>query len=49
MFVPDLTRAYYPDKEALAEDVVALLRSELEETAIRRYRVCPAAARNLRV
>ncbi len=31
MFVPELTRAYYPDKEALAEDVVALLRTELEE------------------
>src|SRR6476469_3998723 len=31
MFVPELTRAYYPDKEALAEDVVALLRAELEE------------------
>jgi 5-methyltetrahydropteroyltriglutamate--homocysteine methyltransferase len=31
MYVPELTRAYYPDKEALAEDVVALLRTELEE------------------
>lgn len=31
MFVPELTRAYYPDKEALAKDVVALLRAELEE------------------
>src|SRR5580765_2250371 len=31
MFVPELTRAYYADKEALAEDVVALLRTELEE------------------
>jgi 5-methyltetrahydropteroyltriglutamate--homocysteine methyltransferase len=31
MFVPELTRAYYPDKEALARDVVALLRAELEE------------------
>ena len=31
MFVPELTRAHYPDKEALAEDVVALLRTELEE------------------
>jgi 5-methyltetrahydropteroyltriglutamate--homocysteine methyltransferase len=31
MFVPELTRAYYPDKEALATDVVALLRAELEE------------------
>ena len=26
MFVPELTRAYYPTKEELAEDVVALLR-----------------------
>ena len=33
MFVPELTRAYYPTKEALAEDVVALLRAELEELA----------------
>ena len=31
MFVPELTRAYYADKEALAKDVVALLRAELEE------------------
>jgi 5-methyltetrahydropteroyltriglutamate--homocysteine methyltransferase len=31
MFVPELTRAYYADKEALARDVVALLRAELEE------------------
>jgi 5-methyltetrahydropteroyltriglutamate--homocysteine methyltransferase len=31
MFVPELTRAYYADKEALATDVVALLRAELEE------------------
>jgi 5-methyltetrahydropteroyltriglutamate--homocysteine methyltransferase len=31
MFVPELTRAYYEDKEALARDVVALLRAELEE------------------
>jgi 5-methyltetrahydropteroyltriglutamate--homocysteine methyltransferase len=31
MFVPELTRAYYADKEALAQDVVALLRAELEE------------------
>jgi 5-methyltetrahydropteroyltriglutamate--homocysteine methyltransferase len=31
MFVPELTRAHYPDKEALAEDIVALLRTELEE------------------
>ena len=30
MCVPELTGAYYPDKEALAEDVVALLRAELE-------------------
>jgi 5-methyltetrahydropteroyltriglutamate--homocysteine methyltransferase len=31
MFVPEVTRAYYADKEALAKDVVALLRAELEE------------------
>ena len=31
MFVPELTRTHYADKEALAEDVVALLRAELEE------------------
>lgn len=31
MFVPELTRGYYADKEALAKDVVALLRAELEE------------------
>ena len=31
MYVPELTRACYADKEALAEDVVALLRAELEE------------------
>jgi len=31
MFVPELSRACYPDKEALAEDVVALLRREIEE------------------
>jgi 5-methyltetrahydropteroyltriglutamate--homocysteine methyltransferase len=31
MFVPELTRAYYAEKEALAQDVVALLRAELEE------------------
>jgi 5-methyltetrahydropteroyltriglutamate--homocysteine methyltransferase len=31
MFVPELTRAYYADKEALAGDVVALLRAELED------------------
>lgn len=31
MFVPELTRGYYADKEALAKDVVVLLRAELEE------------------
>jgi 5-methyltetrahydropteroyltriglutamate--homocysteine methyltransferase len=31
MFVPEMTRAYYADKDALAKDVVALLRAELEE------------------
>jgi len=31
MFVPELTRACYEDKEALARDVVALLRAELME------------------
>jgi 5-methyltetrahydropteroyltriglutamate--homocysteine methyltransferase len=31
MFVPELTRAHYPTKEALAGDVVSLLRGELEE------------------
>ena len=31
MFVPELTREHYADKEALAQDVVALLRAELEE------------------
>lgn len=31
MFVSALTQAFYPTKEALAEDVVALLRSELAE------------------
>jgi 5-methyltetrahydropteroyltriglutamate--homocysteine methyltransferase len=31
MFVPEVTRACYADKEALARDVVALLREELEE------------------
>jgi 5-methyltetrahydropteroyltriglutamate--homocysteine methyltransferase len=31
MFVPEVSRAYYADKDALAQDVVALLRSELEE------------------
>lgn len=29
MFVPELSRAYYRDKEALGRDVVALLREEL--------------------
>ena len=33
MFVPELTRAHYPTKEALAEDVVAILRTELAELA----------------
>ena len=33
MFVSELTRACYPTKEALAEDVVALLRAELAELA----------------
>jgi 5-methyltetrahydropteroyltriglutamate--homocysteine methyltransferase len=33
MFVPELSRPYYQDKEALAEDVVALLRAELDELA----------------
>ena len=36
MFVPELTRTYYADKEALAQDVVALLRAELEELIGRR-------------
>jgi len=31
MFVPEVTRAYYADKEALAHDVVALLRAELAD------------------
>jgi 5-methyltetrahydropteroyltriglutamate--homocysteine methyltransferase len=31
MFVPELTRAHYPDKEALANDVVVLLREELTD------------------
>jgi 5-methyltetrahydropteroyltriglutamate--homocysteine methyltransferase len=31
MFVPELTRAHYADKDAVATDVVALLRAELEE------------------
>jgi 5-methyltetrahydropteroyltriglutamate--homocysteine methyltransferase len=29
MFVPELTRAYYPDKETLGADVVAILRAEI--------------------
>jgi 5-methyltetrahydropteroyltriglutamate--homocysteine methyltransferase len=33
MFVPELTRAFYPTKEDLAEDVVRLLRAELAELA----------------
>jgi len=33
MFVPELTRPHYPTKEALAKDVVALLRAELDELA----------------
>lgn len=33
MFVPELTQAWYPTKEALADDVVALLRAELGELA----------------
>jgi 5-methyltetrahydropteroyltriglutamate--homocysteine methyltransferase len=33
MFVPELSRPHYSDKEALAEDVVALLREELSELA----------------
>jgi 5-methyltetrahydropteroyltriglutamate--homocysteine methyltransferase len=31
MFVPELSRPTYPDKEALAEDVVRLLRTEIDE------------------
>jgi 5-methyltetrahydropteroyltriglutamate--homocysteine methyltransferase len=31
MFVPELTGGYYADKEALADDVVLLLRAELAE------------------
>jgi 5-methyltetrahydropteroyltriglutamate--homocysteine methyltransferase len=31
MFVPEVTRAYYASKEALAKHVVALLRAELDE------------------
>jgi 5-methyltetrahydropteroyltriglutamate--homocysteine methyltransferase len=33
MFVPELSRPHYADKEALAEDVVALLRQEIGELA----------------
>lgn len=33
MFVPEVTRAHYDTKEALADDVVALLRRELVELA----------------
>ena len=33
MFVPELSRLHYADKEALAEDIVALLRDELAELA----------------
>jgi 5-methyltetrahydropteroyltriglutamate--homocysteine methyltransferase len=33
MFVPEVSRPHYQDKEALAEDVVALLRAELGELA----------------
>jgi 5-methyltetrahydropteroyltriglutamate--homocysteine methyltransferase len=33
MFVPEMTGAYYASKEALAEDVVAVLRAELVELA----------------
>jgi 5-methyltetrahydropteroyltriglutamate--homocysteine methyltransferase len=33
MFVPELSRPFYADKEALAEDVVALLREEIGELA----------------
>jgi len=32
-FVPELSHPHYPDKEALAEDVVALLRNEIAELA----------------
>jgi 5-methyltetrahydropteroyltriglutamate--homocysteine methyltransferase len=31
MFVPEVTGAHYPDKEALAKDVVSILRTELAE------------------
>jgi 5-methyltetrahydropteroyltriglutamate--homocysteine methyltransferase len=30
MFVPEVTRPFYPDKEALSQDVVAVLRREIE-------------------
>jgi 5-methyltetrahydropteroyltriglutamate--homocysteine methyltransferase len=33
MFLPELSRPFYRDKEALAEDVVALLRREIRELA----------------
>ena len=33
MFVPELSRTFYPSKEALAEAVIALLRLEIEELA----------------
>lgn len=33
MFVPELSRPHYPEKESLADDVVALLRQELGELA----------------
>jgi 5-methyltetrahydropteroyltriglutamate--homocysteine methyltransferase len=33
MFVPELSRPHYENKEALAEDVVALLREEIDELA----------------
>jgi 5-methyltetrahydropteroyltriglutamate--homocysteine methyltransferase len=47
MFVPELTHAYYTDKEALAKDVVALLRAELE-IASAKVAAMTAAARDLR-
>ena len=36
MYVPEVTREYYPTKEALAEDIVALLRAELAELSAER-------------
>src|SRR4029077_17384998 len=33
MYVPEVTGSFYASKEALAEDVVALLRGELAELA----------------